>query len=1085
MLLLAALLTAALPTGIVRGIKAIPHPVQVQQPDGTWLTVRIHGDEQFHYTTTMDGLLIARHTDGYFHYLDDDRTLSPQRVNETDRRTPDEQDFVRRLTPVRKTMVPYTLIPREAKVPSRLLSRDVVAPQLQAGEQAVESQYLVILVGFTDCPFTFQNADFDIWLNQTGYAVDGGTGSVKDYYRDNSMGQFIPNFHVLGPFTLSKDQTYYAGNSDETGEDTNPRVMIAEAVKLAKAAHPEMDFGMFDNDKDGYMDNVNVIYAGYSEASTGNADDMWPHSWSMKEEAFSVDGIVVDNYSCSAEFVGSSGQKMDGIGTFVHEFGHILGLKDMYDTDEYTDGYGLDPGDYSLYASGSYNNESRTPPCLMAFERMQMGWLSPTELKDPEDAILPPLAENAARYIDAQPDRTPGTGVEYFILENRQQTGWDTYLPAHGLLIYHYDYTDEMVEKYWSVNGPNNNAKHRCLYIKPADGIDDTNTRGGDTYPGRSGNTAFTDTSTPNALNWAGKPTGVPVTNIREEGGIVYFQVKGGVTPLSILRTGVPTDIRDTSAKVTATIEQRLQEIVEMGFCWAMNSEPTLDSPLQAQVSPADQAEYVMNGLEPGSLYNVRAYMKQADGQVVYGAAIPFKTECQVAEAPYIADFTSWTNNEPDCWKIVDNNADGTTWVFDKATQGMLYQFDYWNDADDWLISTRMRIPEDGALFFVRGVVDESCVENLDVYVSTRSREVEDFHLVKQFSFADNFGYQMPEEVDLKEFAGQEVYVAFVCRSEKMQASLWLWQIYLTRKLGTPVIETFDLTDKGLLVEWTPIEDASKYYLVFAEVTDEVFTTAVFLPESAYSRIEGDVTMSTGKVAFTGNGVAETIDYPDGINNCAFVLTSSGPFGTTIVTIEGTCDGETWTQLGPTLRVNEYNAMGTDYLLGSYMEGQTYKRLRFTCQHGGRNVTLKYLALEYNEGYVWNVLAEGGVDANSILITPKGDEFVSDKTYAAEVYAGDGILFYDASKPAYYRYADSSIQANTKGSLYIGREAGGLRLGGLAEGTRLTCTTPAGQMLYTTTAASTSCLVPLNGYRGLVLLHLDDADGEQTIKVNY
>ena len=118
---------------------------------------------------------------------------------------------------------------------------------------------------------------------------------------------------------------------------------------------------------------------------------------------------------------------MDGIGTFTHEFGHILGLKDMYDTDEYLNGYGIDPGDYSLYASGSYNNDSRTPPCLMAFERMQMGWCEPVELNAPEDVALSSIADNVARYINAQPGRAEGTGHEWFILENRQNKGWDTY----------------------------------------------------------------------------------------------------------------------------------------------------------------------------------------------------------------------------------------------------------------------------------------------------------------------------------------------------------------------------------------------------------------------------------------------------------------------------------------------------------------------------------------------------------------------------------------------------------------------------------------------------------------------------------
>ncbi|MBR2379287.1 MAG: M6 family metalloprotease domain-containing protein [Bacteroidaceae bacterium] len=526
-------------TPVARAIMANPNPITVTQPDGSLLTIRIYGDESFHYTTTIDGYLIEKDKDGFFKYIDTTTQKPLQLIaNNIDARTTDEVKVLSQLAPAKRIIpqwVGQRVVGKKSPRVTPPTSARPLVGQKRAAEETAESQYLVILVGFSDRPFTFTNNDFDKWLNEKGYSVDGGTGSVKDYYRDNSMGQFIPNFTVLGPYTLPYTQLYYAGNSEDTGEDANPRAMIVDACNIAKAQNPDIDFSIFDNNKDGYMDNVNVVYAGYSEASTGNGDDMWPHSWTLDEFSLTIDGIIIDAYVCSAEFVGAEGEKMDGIGTFTHEFGHVLGLKDMYDTDEYTDGYGLDPGDYSIFASGSYNNESRTPPCLMAFERMQMGWCNPVELKDVADISLNPISENVAYYINAQPNRAEGTGHEWFILENRQKTGWDTYLPAHGLLIYHYDYTDEMVEKYWSVNGPNNNSKHRCMYIKPADGIDDTNTRNGDTYPGRSGNTEFTDNSTPNALSWAGEKTNTPITNIREEEGVIYFQVKGGIENLSII----------------------------------------------------------------------------------------------------------------------------------------------------------------------------------------------------------------------------------------------------------------------------------------------------------------------------------------------------------------------------------------------------------------------------------------------------------------------------------------------------------------------------------------------------------------------
>lgn len=1072
-------------------IKANPKPVTVTQPDGTTITIRLHGDENFHYVTTIDGYLISRDKDGYFKYIDTEaignsRVISKQKAHNINKRNPEESRFINTLTPAIKLKEALLRsAKRDKKVPSQILHKSMINPsKLTKANEAAESQYLVILVNFKDRSFSFKNSDFDKWLNEKDYSVDGGTGSVKDYYRDNSMGKFIPNFIVVGPYTLEHDQIYYAENNEETGEDTNPRAMVVEACRMAKADNPNMDFAQYDNDKDGYMDNVYVIYAGYSEASTGNGDDMWPHSWTLKEEAITIDGITINNYSCSAELVGAGGTKMDGIGTFTHEFGHILGLKDMYDTDEYIDGYGIDPGSYSLYASGSYNNDSRTPPYLMAFERMQMGWCDPVELKDPEDVALPSIAENVARYINAQPGRPEGTGDEWFVLENRQKKGWDAYLPAHGLLIYHYDYTQEMVEKYWSVNGPNNNANHRCMYIKAADGIDDTNTRNGDTYPGRSGNTEFTDTSVPNALNWNKEKTNTPITNILEREGIIYFQVKGGVKKQPVIRTEIPQDIRDTSVKASATLQNKTQDIQEMGFCWALNEEPSIEG-LHQKMEVADRISYTIKDLKPGSIYNVRAYMIQVDGTVVYGAAIPFTTECAVVTAPHIGDFASWTNGEPDCWKIIDNNGDGTTWIFDESSESIVYQFDYWNNADDWLISTRMLVPEKGSLFFMRGVVEMSTLEILDVYVSTHSRELKDFHLVKHFSFADNFGEMVPEEVDLSEYAGKEIYIAFVCRSEKLQTNLWLRQIYLCSRLETPTITKFEKSDEETLqVEWTPVSNAKNYFLQFSEVTDEINLQAAFMPVTDVARLEGKVEVNTGQLNFTGNGIVETRNFPDGITNCMFILTSSGPTGSTILNIEGTRDGTTWEQIGATQRISESNSGGIEVLLTDYMKGKKYLKMRFTCQFGGRNIRVRYLTLEYNDGTIWKELAAGSVEGTSISIKEnQPGEFNLGKTYVVQAFAGDGIFFYNSSEPVFLTTPTGIEDVQYEKDIYFSTNGNVIYAKGLSAGDRLLCTTPSGLILYNTISSGTELSFPTNGYKGIVLIRLIRQDDNYTTKL--
>lgn len=1083
----------------VDAIRAYPHPILMKQPDGTTLLVRIQGDENFHFVTSADGYLLSKDAEGFFRYVDYDsqtgkRMLTMQRAHNIADRTETEKKVIANLKAA--TIVNQDLLSRKPitqKMPAKLLDRKIVSPVRKAigkdgqMKEANESQYLVILVNFQDSTMRHTQSDFDRWLNEKGYSVNGGTGSVKDYYRDNSMGAFVPNFHVVGPYTLSQPTKYYGENtSDDAASDARPRDMVIEACQKAKADHPELDFSQFDNDGDGEMDNCYVIYAGYSEASTANDDDIWPHSWYLGDEKITIDGIKINNYSCSAELVGMPGNgtpSMDGIGTFTHEFGHVLGLKDMYDTDSYTNGKGLDPGDYSLYASGSYNNNSHTPPCLMAFERMQMGWMTEgkdiVELKNPEDVSLASIATNKARYINAQPDRAAGTGMEWFILENRQQTGWDKYIPAHGLVITHYDYTDEMVKEYWDVNGPNNNAKHRCMYIVPADNIDDANSRTGDTYPGTSANTSFTDTSKPAATNWAGESLGVPVTNITEEGGQVRFQVKGGTSVWNVIKTEQPSEIRDTLATFQATVINSSVDIDEVGFCWNMGStEPVIgaDGSFSEKVTDVNKPVLTVRSLQPGSNYTVRSYMKLSNGTVVYGSSMPFSTECKTAQTPYVADFTSWTNGQPDCWQITDRNADGTTWVIDESSNSIVYSFDYWNDADDWLISKRrVHVPENGVLFFTRGVAEETSVENLEVYVSTKSSDINDFNLEQRFSFADYFSQQHMEEVDLSRYAGQDIYIAFRCCSEKTQGDLWLWNVIVTEKLATPTITKFERNGSDYLhAEWTPVKGAAYYYLYLGKETNQVNQEALFTPMSFYKDVQGDVTLGTGSIFFKSTGSVTLKTIPEGIDDCKFIVTTSGPIGTSELTVEGTKDGKTWQTVGAKTTLKEYDSEGQEVELTSYLQGKKFIKLRFNFKHGGRNGRIKYLTLIYNDGMKYEDLAAGGVDTTSIDIKSKASGEFDNGKYKIWVAAGDGSLFYDESEPAYYQNTTGIEDVIEGTNMTIVSNGHGLTVDGLKAGYKLTCTNLSGTVLYSAVAQNGTVTIPATDVnRGVVILSVD------------
>ncbi len=1094
--LLAATLAAG-GTQTAQAIKANPKAVSVKQPDGTTLVIRIHGDENFHYLTTTDGFLIQQDKDGFFKYVQTDakqgtRKLTARRATNLTSRTADEAKFVSTLRPIRTNDAEWLRSMQghiEPRTIAQTLKPSVRSRKVEAETgEAKESQYLVVLVKYADGEFHFSQPDFDHWLNKKGYSEKGGTGSVKDYYRDNSMGQFVPNFTVVGPYTLDHERTYYAADYGGTGNDVNPQALVIEAAQKAKADHPEIDFSQFDNDGDGFMDNINVVIGGYSQASSGDEKDMWPHSYRLitddSDLSIKIDGITVNNYSVSAELVGSTGTEMDGIGTFVHEFGHILGLKDMYDTDDYDNGMGIDPGGYSLYASGSYNNNSRTPAGLMAFERMQMGWMQLNDFKqlsNAEDVSLPAVSYNTAAYVNAQPDLSADKGFEWYVFENRQKTGWDAYIPYHGLLVYHYDYTADMVTKYWSVNGPNNNALHRCLYIVPADGIDDTNTRKGDTYPGTTGTTELTDYS-----NWNGDRLRTPITNIREEGGMVYFQVKGGESEQSSILTQPVdlADITDSSVKLKAKLGKATQEIKEMGFCWSDETEePTLNpSDSKHRVIPtAEQIETTLTGLEEAGLYYVRAYLTLADGTTVYGAALPVTTEHKPLTAPY---YLSFDETEDDGsfsrWRIVDENNDANTWTYDKSQQAMVYNADYWNNANDWLISERMTIPERGAIYVMRGVMDPSYVEKLDVYVSTKSRNVSDFHLVKSFSLADQFSTMAVDEVDLSDYAGQDVYTALVCTSERMQNALWLWGVILTQRLEAPVITQFGRQGDDLHAEWSPVENASKYFLEFFKETSEKVTSAKYLPESDVDEAVGNVTLGTGVLRFTGSGTVTTVDYPDGITNVQYILKSGGPRGTSTFSVEGSNDnGNSWTRIGELQRISSVDSDGSSVDLTSHMKGKSYRKLRMTCDFGGRLVNITNFSLTYNDGVKLDTLASGVAsndpNVTNVNISPtKPGEFDNGR-FRLQVTAGDGLLYYDTSLPAFYEYdpdavtevADDQIALSPVRTLC---KNGLVQLAGLTPNRVVTLYSTDGRELLRFTPTASRAAVKVDGYEGVVIV---------------
>ncbi|WP_243347546.1 M6 family metalloprotease domain-containing protein [Parabacteroides sp. FAFU027] len=551
-------------------VTANPEPVTIAQPDGSKLTLKLNGDERKHYSRTTDNYTVLQDSDGYYKYaIDSLGKLKPGyiRAHNPENRKATESHFLQSISTGLRQKDSTSVFGTHNTLKRASITQYLIQPESGLRSATVPTQrYLVILVNFADVKFSRTNADFTNMLNQTGYTATGATGytgSVKDYYTENSMGNLVPQFDVVGPVTLSQNMAYYGGN-DASGNDLHPREMVLEACTLANNAYSSLNFKNYDNDGDKVVDNIAIFYAGYAESNGASANTIWPHQWSVSGVSGNklFDGVYVSSYSCSSELKGVSGTTMEGIGTFCHEFGHVLGLPDLYDTDGADNGQFFDSNSFNLMASGNYNNNANTPPYLSIFERKIIGWSTSIRLSG--DTTITGLSHignsNKAFYIHTNPQPAPGENdTEWFYLENRQQTGWDSYIPGHGLVITHVDLSDSAFVKYWNNGLGNAYASHPCYDLLEADGIANYASRSGDPFPGTSGRTDFTDSGIPNSLSREGVATATPVTQITESSNLISFIVGKGVKSIS---TAVTETVGDNLAIISQNGEIRLNGLV-------------------------------------------------------------------------------------------------------------------------------------------------------------------------------------------------------------------------------------------------------------------------------------------------------------------------------------------------------------------------------------------------------------------------------------------------------------------------------------------------------------------------------------------
>lgn len=500
------------------GVPAKRDVFTVIQPDGTTLQVRKAGDEFRHFITTADGMVLTKTADGAYCYasLSDAGMLRSTGVRAVD-------PHLRSAVPTDAISISDVSALKKVKSGPKRIPQTGVGLCETSFPSKGEPNVLVILVEYTDVKFTLDDPKeyFSAFLNEEGFSRYGGTGSCKDYFRDNSKGQFVPHFDMYGPVTLPEKRSYYGGN-DIYGYDKNPEMMVVHAIE---SLDPDVDFSIYDNDGDGFVDNVYVFYAGRGEASSNEDNAVWPHSYDLEYAGlmFEVDGVKVNHYACSNEW---DINEPTGIGTFVHEFSHVMGLPDLYHTEDAYASY--TPGAYSVLDYGPYNNDGRTPPAYSIYERNAMGWMEPEIISEATDGRLEHILDSNHGYIIPTSDNN-----EFFLLENRQRNGWDKYIPGHGMLIWHIDYERTHFEN----NTVNNSRSHQYVDIEEAGGrtsYDDGSVQASYTFPGAAGVTSFTDDTTPSMRTWAGDRLNLPITEISEDGGVITFLVADGGTSLQV-----------------------------------------------------------------------------------------------------------------------------------------------------------------------------------------------------------------------------------------------------------------------------------------------------------------------------------------------------------------------------------------------------------------------------------------------------------------------------------------------------------------------------------------------------------------------
>jgi M6 family metalloprotease-like protein len=489
-----AILLAGFTANHVYGVPACPRVQQLTQPDGSVINARMWGDEYLNGWETTEGYTIAKNSKGYWTFANVSSDLTQvQTTSKIATNSTSPTGLVKHLRPTATKIQTHTM---------------------QKVYPSTGTNYIpVLLINFSDTTTTYTSTNFQNLLFGTNPSIATGPGSFRDFYLNASYNSLKLS---SGPSGVSRWLTA-SGKHDDYGENAGSAKaanLVKEAIEAADKAG--FDFSPYDNNGDGYVDVIMVVHQGTgTEAYPHDTTDIWSHSSSLtgaQVGAVEVDGVIADDYIIQPEILYGS---ITTIGVFCHEFGHAMGLPDLYDYDSDSNG----AGDFCLMASGNWNGTSGdTPSYPSAYCRVQLGWVDPTSITH-TGAYSLPAVENSDSIFKLQSNNFPND--EYFLVENRQPTGFDEALPGteQGILIWHIDESQE----------DNNDQTDYLVDLEEASGtqeLEEYENAGDDEDYFRADNAAaFNDTTKPNSLSYSGDELGIGIQSISASKETMTFYV--------------------------------------------------------------------------------------------------------------------------------------------------------------------------------------------------------------------------------------------------------------------------------------------------------------------------------------------------------------------------------------------------------------------------------------------------------------------------------------------------------------------------------------------------------------------------------